>query len=483
MKYYPNDRLDEITKHIVELMPALDGFFSGNESISAYSSEIFKYVPKDVHRERQEVFFDLIDEKISRLFNEDEKLRIRLPDRKLGLKGGVVDHHGILNHPVLLGVNITPHYSRMFDRKKNGDILTFATGNVPLNDPLHRRGFMIGGQRVNIFPKSDKSKIVYGLPKYDFDFVESQKKSGIWFKRSDREKSTLNEIQALIHSIDFDTCTSLGDQITKINFHLWPFLFAGNMRGDVSNLVSLEYDDIIIKYLKRTISDHKDSFIYSLIFNEDYRSKARDFFDGKTGAWNTDKGTGTFLFWALDKENKHVSLHLENDYLVNGDKSIRVGLDEESIFMALNEGLILPGMLLKFSLVLFYLGMKPFAGYGSANYLSVMQKEVADFIREDYRDEVSGFESLVVNNVTSVPVLLKRDSDGRIQDYFAFDIVSDGGLERDYFSKIDSIPLKCFMASNLNAMYDYAYNLYGSGEKELGFRVTPDDYGGLFNII
>jgi len=483
MKYYPNNRLDEITKRIVELMPALDDFFSGNESISGYSSETFEYVPSGVHRERQGIFFDLIDEKISRLFTASEQLDIRLPDRSLGLKGGVVDHHGILNHPVLLGVNVTPHYSRMFDRKENGDILTFATGNVPLNDPLHRRGFMIGGQRVNIFPKSDKNKIVYGLPKYTFDFVESQKKSGMWSERTDREKSTLNEMQALIDALDFDSCYSLGDQITKINFHLWPLLFAEGIRDNVSNLISLEYDDIVISYFKRVISDREDSFIHSLVFDKDYRERARDFFDGKTGAWNTGKGTGTFLFWALDKENKHVSLRLEDDCLVSDDKSTMITLDEASVFRALDEKLILPGMLLKFSLILFYLGMKPFAGYGSANYLSVMQKEVADFMRDDFLEEVSNFESLAMNNVTSVPVLLKRDGDGNVRDYFAFDIISDGGLGTDYFSKIDSVPLKYFMASNLNTMYDYAYNLYGSGEKELDFRLTPEDYGDLFVSI
>src|SRR3989338_3266831 len=168
MKYYSLPNLEKLTEKIVELMPPVERFFLNDATLLKNSEDLYNYQAPEIYRKRQKFFLELIHKKVERLFSKVEQKNIKIPALYGGMKGGVVDHHGILNHPVLTGVNIVPHFFRMFDRDRNGDILTFATGNVPLNNPFHRRGFMIGGNKVNIFPKTDKNKIVYGLPKYDF---------------------------------------------------------------------------------------------------------------------------------------------------------------------------------------------------------------------------------------------------------------------------------------------------------------------------
>ena len=149
MKYYSNEKLNDLTEEILKLMPPLAEFFEGNDTILPYSQKLNAYQVEDKYIQRQRLFLKLIKEKIDRLFNSEEKNRINiLQDAGRGLRGGVVDHHGIINDPILFGLNIVTDYYKIFDRKNQGDIFTFATGNVPLGDPFHRRGFEIDGQQV-----------------------------------------------------------------------------------------------------------------------------------------------------------------------------------------------------------------------------------------------------------------------------------------------------------------------------------------------
>ena len=463
-------------------MPPLEKFFLSEDTISENSKKLYSYSPTAIYNQRQKKFFELIQAKVKRLFFDSELAQITFPSIDDGLKGGVVDHHGILNHPVLIGVNIVPHFFRMFDRSANGDIITFATGNVPLNDPFHRRGFMIDNNRVNLFPKSDKDKVVYGLPKHNFSIVESLQATHQWKLHQPPTQKFLQEVEAKIKGIDFSSCETLGDQMTKINFHLWPMLFDKELRSSVSNLVSIEYDDIVIEYLLDVLASDQKSFIYRMMFEDDFRARIVAHFEGKTGAWDEETSRGTQFFWGLDSNNEHLRMRLVANKLQSDNGELVIDWNLASLAQALRAKKILPGMFLKFSLIIFYMGLKPFAGYGSANYLAMLQKEMSEFLHDEYPSDVENIKTIIVNNVTSVPVLLRRDSDKKIESFFAFDIMSAGGLGKSYFSRIDSVPIKFFMAPNLNAMYEYAFNLYGKGERE-EITAVPDDYEQLLSKV
>lgn len=482
MKYYPVQKLNELATKIVAFMPALERFFLNDDTIKEASKKLYHYVPTETYKNRQRPFAALIQGKIEKLFSKQELQRTLIYSKDNGLKGGVVDHHGILNHPVLIGVNIVPHFFRMFNRNANGDILTFATGNVPLNDPFHRRGFMVGGCKVNLFPKKDKNKIVYGLKKYDFQFVRSLQATHQWKFHSHEIQNFLQNIQKIIDSIDFSSCRTLGDQITKLNFYLWPLLFAQDLREKISNLVSIEYDDIVIEYLLYVLENDKESFIYRMLLEKDFRDRMLAHFEGKVGAWDEEKNRGTQFFWGINENNEHLRMKLVGGKLQSEDLDFETNWDLESLSDALRRKRILPGMLLKFSLILFYMGLKPFAGYGSGSYLAVLQKDMMKFLQNEYTKEAENVKSITVNNVTSVPVLLRRSKDGKIENFFAFDIMASGGLSEKYFEKINSVPLKFFMAPSLNAIYEYAFNLYGSGKKE-NIVATPDNYESLLSGV
>ena len=86
------------------------------------------------------------------------------------------------------------------------------------------------------------------------------------------------------------------------------------------------------------------------------------------------------------------------------------------------------------------------------------------------------------SNTTSVLRTQTKHTEKAKLCFFAFDIMLNDGLPEAYFKKIDSAPLKFFMAPNLNAIYEYAFNLYGKGEKE-NIAVAPEDYESLLSRI
>ncbi len=244
-----------------------------------------------------------------------------------------------------------------------------------------------------------------------------------------------------------------------------------------ANLISIEYDDVVGEYLIETIEHAPDSFITRMLFDETLCRRVLRYFDGKTGAWNSRRLLGTHFFWGVDQRGQHERLYLEHGRLAG--KTMTVAWEPAALAAALRDKRILPGMFLKFALILFYMGMKPYAGYGSANYLTVLKHDLAEFLADDYATEVELFSDIPTNNITSVPVLLQSMPDGSLSNYHVFDIAAAGGLPLSYWKALDGIPVHYFMAPNLNNMYDYAFNLYGTGPQP-PLHVTPADWQDLF---
>ena len=473
-KFYSDPKLNEIANEVIKNLPSLSSFYANSESLSEYSKRINYYVPEKTYLARQSRFRQKLREKINRIFNKDELANIKIDiNDEWGVIGGIVDHCGILDHPLFLASHLVSNFYKLLNRDKEGDILTFATGNIPLNEPFRRRGFMLNGKKINIFSKSDKDKIIFGLPKYDFYFVKKIKKSHQWHNFSESEQELLEKIQEIIKNIDFSTCEYLGDQLTKINYYIWPFLFRKNIRDNATRLISIEYDDIVIDYLCYVLQNEKESFVYKMLFEDNLREKVLIEFEGVNGAWDEKKKVGTHFFWGLDKENKHVKLQLEDGFL-RGKNNFEIEFSLENIIENLKSKRILPGMLLKFSLILFYMGMKPLAGY-SLEYLTRMKAKIIEVLKEDFPEEVELIKSVPLDNMNLISICQGRDENGKIKELHAFDIFFRGGFSREYFEKLDSLEFKEFMVPPLLFAYNYGVDKYGDIKEKKKFSITEKD--------
>jgi hypothetical protein len=475
-EFYPDPQLNAVANEVLKYMPSLAPFYASEESLSDYSRRINSYTPSETHLKRQARFKKKLQEKIERIFNKEELSDMKLPiDEKWGVVGGIVDHSGILDHPWLLAVHLVSNFYKLLHRDTEGDILTFATGNVPLREPFRRGGFMLNGKKINLFPKGDKNKVVYGLPTYDLDFVKRLKfESHQWHTFTPEEQATLDKIQSVIHAIDFSTCTSLGDQWTKINYHIWPFLFEEKLRGNAARLVAIEYDDIVIDYMVQVLQSEPESFVHQMLFDDAFRDKVLRKFQGAVGAWSEEGGTGTHFFWGLDEKNEHVRLELRDNYLVGDGGNFKVEFTPEGVSQKLLEKKLLPGMLLKFSLIMFYMGMKPLAGY-SLEYLTRMKQNIVEVLEEDFPEEAKLAREVPLDNMNLISICQGRDAQGVLKELHAFDIFYRGGFKEEYFTKLDACAFKEFMIPPLLFAYTYGIGKYGTASEKKEFAITEAD--------
>ncbi|MEI7497798.1 MAG: hypothetical protein WCK11_00760 [Candidatus Falkowbacteria bacterium] len=475
-QFYADKNLNEVANEVIKYMPSLEAFYQSKETLSEYSKRVNLYKPNKIHLERQSRFKQKLNEKIGRLFTKQELSDMKLNiNNEWGVIGGIVDHHGILDHPWLLAVHLVSNFYKLLHRDTEGDILTFATGNVPLNEPFRRRGFLLNGKKINLFPRNDKDKVVFGLPKYEFDFVNRLKtESHQWHTFTPKEQEVLEKIQSVIKNIDFSTCQYLGDQLTKINYYIWPYLFEEKLRGNVARFVSIEYDDLVIDYLVYVLKNEPNSFIFKMLFNDLFREKVLQKFEGAVGAWNEDGGSGTHFFWGLDEKNEHVRLELHNNFLVSNEDDFKIELSPEVICEKLLEKKLLPCMLLKFSLIIFYMGMKPLAGY-SLEYLTRMKQKIVEVLKEDFPIDAKLASLVPLDNMNLASICQGRNEHGDLKELHAFDIFYRNGFNEEYFKKLDSHPFNEFMVPPLLFAYNYGRNKYGNQDKKKEFIITEAD--------
>lgn len=472
-EFYKNETINEIANEVVKFMPTLSAYYDSEESLSEYSKRINEYKSDPVHLKRQFLFKQKLREKIERIFDEEERKKIDLKiGDDWGVVGGIVEHHGILDHPLLLSVSLVSNFYKLLHKKEHGDALVFATGNIPLNEPFRRRGFMLNEKKYHLYPKSYKNKVVYGLAKYDFNIVESIKKSHEWHLLSTEEQKFLSKINEIIRGINFSTCETIGDQFTKINFYLWPYLFEEKTRDNSANLISLEYDSVVIEYLIHVIESNPESHVYKMLFDKSFRDVIMSEFEGKQGAWDKESEIGTHFFWALDNENERIRLELKGDDLVG--ENFEVQLAPQAIISKLKEKKILPGMLLKFSLITFYMGMKPLMGY-SLEYMTRLKVKMIEVLEKHFPEEAERSKKIPYDNMNLISICKGKDKEGKLKDLHAFDIFYKGGFTEKYLKNLDSIPFKEFMVPALLFAYNYSVGKYGNPEDKKNFNITEEE--------
>jgi len=471
--FYENKKTNEIANEVVKYMPTLSEYYESTESLLEYSKRINEYKPDKVHLERQSRFRKTLREKIDRIFSKEERKNIdlRIGDN-WGVVGGIVEHHGILDHPLLLSVSLVSNFYKLLGKKKYGDVLVFATGNIPLNEPFRRRGFMLNGKKFNLYPKLYKNKVVYGLGKYDFDIKQKIIEAHEWHLLSQEEQVFLAKINDIVKSIDFSTCETIGDQITKINYYLWPYLFEEKIRAQSANLISIEYDDVVIDYLINVISNEQNNHIYKMLFDKNFQDIILNEFEGKQGAWDKESDIGTHFFWALDNKNERIRLVLKDDTLVG--ENFKVQLSPEAIIEKLKERKILPGMLLKFSLIVFYMGMKPLMGF-SLEYMTRLKAKMIEVLEKHFPEEAERSKSIPYDNMNLISICKGKDDKGNLKDLHAFDIFYKGGFTETYLKNLNKIPFKEFMVPALLFAYNYAISKYGKPEDKKTFDVSEDE--------
>ncbi len=382
----------------------------GNKILSDYSRDFM-----DVNAS------PLLDARKAELIDETEAMVTARLGAKVG-KGvakqlkklplvSTADHHAPIDHPFWVNANLISALPTLELHDKDVDInylVVFSFASVSLNNASgFPRGIQFYGGtngsknilRVPILPDKIKMSVVHNSRGYTKEEIEKTKQA---IRHKVREGQITQERGEAVCGIldqyfgndDVMSTPLLSEQITKINYALWPKFFhpaegSSPEKGDhaMPDLLYLEIETLVTNMLKKRHLDDTTSLLHRVLFDTALRPDVLELFEAIPGAFSTAKNWGTYFFWGLDDKRHRVRLKLEGDCIVSEDRSIDVPLTPADIRAALDRGAIYPSMLLCYLMVSLYYGMKCLGGFCQVNDLTFTKRAWTELLRRMGEEE------------------------------------------------------------------------------------------------
>lgn len=341
------------------------------------------------------------------------------------------DHHAFIQHPFWVNAEIVsglpiwecPDSQIQF-------LLVFSFANVSMNNASgYPRGLLFHGGvngsgnliRLPLFPDKDKMSTVWAHRKFTADDLVRLEES---LDKKVREGVVVPERAVQVHALiqeflahaDVLSAADLNEQITKINYRLWPRLFhhmdreSLPLEARVPGLLYLEIETLVSELLLRHHLNDSSSYIYKLIFDAKTQDLVKKHFNGIPGAFSETQKWGTYHCWGIDARGQRVGLRLSNGKLVSADGSFSVDLKPKAIEAGLKNKTLMPAMSLCYATVALHYGFSCLGGFCQIHDLRLLQRAYQAILNESNEAE----EAIAVGQVDTG----KFGGDGLVLAYF-----------------------------------------------------------------
>ncbi|MFH1253566.1 MAG: hypothetical protein V1664_04540 [Candidatus Uhrbacteria bacterium] len=465
--------LSQAIEQIKKANPIFGALLDSSQTVNDFCQEkILTFQATAIHKERQKGYLQEIKNEIIRLFPNGE-VRVNL-DEELILD--TTEHHNLLNFPAIIGAHLITRWSTIFAREKFGDFFVLDTSNVPFTEVLHKRGVEFAGQHINLYPKKDRNKLVSHYPLFKFDLVKSAKNSGSHF--TVEEMNFLEKLNTKINAVDLSSCQDFSDQVVKVNLAIWEEFFPPEVLPQVRKCVTLDHNCPLIRFMQKFFLEQKNNFVWRALFNQDFRQQVLQEFSGVYGAWDYGKpGGGTHFFWGITPDGRMTSLFFENNFLRDRSKILAdIPMNPESITKALQQGIIVPSIFTKFSLVAFYLGAQTMGGPGQSEYLPKIKKTWLKILASVDPAEANLVNLIPAEVVNTFDMAFYWGADGNLKKAWGFDVAFKKLFSEEYLKKVGTLPLRDALRPFVPLSY---YRLTPAAERQkIDFR-EADLYAGF----
>ncbi|MFA6307450.1 MAG: hypothetical protein WCS88_02075 [Patescibacteria group bacterium] len=476
---------DHIISQLKQYSPLFKPFFEMDKSLEEYSKNIYDFDRNYRYIERQKQIKKLIENKFKKLFpKEYDSLNIDYNDQ---WACNIVDHHQILNNPLIISSNIITSIDKFLKDEKQKAIITISSGDVPPNNYFSRNGFEVAGKRVPIFTNKEKEYNSNLLPKRDFDFLKNLKLAKRLNEFNKEELKFLEEEVKWIQGLDYSGCDNYNDQISVLVKNQWPRMYEEKIRSTLPDLLYITQENITTLSLLEILD--QDNLVTYTLFNKAFREKVIKTFRGIVVTWDESLPKGTHFFWRKHPDGfKSLRLYLEGDKLVPEDsryKNLTFTLDQKTVRELLEKGEIYPSLFTIFMVVNFYYGIKPLVGQGSLTYLNLIRQKWLNVLEEsDYASELDNIKSYKIDKlITGIIIFFEKHNSG-VKTLWAYDIIKQGGIKEEYLKKLFDMPFKNLLTTAVVGIYDYIGPKYVPEKERIIPTVTSDELANLiFNWL
>ncbi|MFA6909075.1 MAG: hypothetical protein WC289_04285 [Patescibacteria group bacterium] len=399
------NRFKRLREKVLEKRPVLREIIQeqGAKNLYAYAKE---YADVNINQpilERQEEFLIIFKQEVAKRLGMEVATSATEQLRRYYFVS-TADHHGPICHPFFLNANLissVPYFERSDPYLQN--VIVLSNANVSLNNSSFPRGLIFHSNakgvtklhRLAFSTCANRLCPVFNFPAYTAKDIERVLKNvkdkaaagDIRTGEADTLSSMIQEVYNLPDVIDSE---GYSDQITKTNFHLWKKFFIPNHRN-APNLVYLEQEGLVAQLLLAFHVDG-DTTISRMMFDPAYEQLMTTHFEDIMGAFSRKTQYGTYLFWALPPGAKYrIQLWKQGNELVAEDGSYRVELTPHAVRRALEKKELISSMLLAYTVLSFYYGLKCLGGFSQVNYLTYMKNA---YIRMQL--DLGGYKSIEV---------------------------------------------------------------------------------------
>lgn len=370
--------ISRIEKAVIHLLSYIDVFSDPYK----YSRELHTYKPHSTHQARQELFKVCLQNHLVEVFGEN--FNIKKFDIGNDSVYSIIDHHDFLNHPSFIFSNITGNLFRFNEKStkvnepsnKPRAIISITDSGIPADHFGNRRGVRFDGYQFRFFSHNERHRLSFGAPVItDFNLVKQAGALGL----SGEKILFLKEIEVELCKVSQNPkVTSFDSQISITNNILWKHLFLKEFTQYVPELFHVSGEVLVSLMLQIYLKDEHNTF-YKILFDKHKREHVIKSFDMISGCWKIDghppsNDGGTYFFWAVNEKGNSERLWLEDNTLVNKNKTICINFTPKDIIDALIRRQIYPGLFLVYGVLTFYCGIKPLTGGRSTQALVAMKE-------------------------------------------------------------------------------------------------------------
>lgn len=460
----------EILKQGIKVdAPLVADFFENTTSLAKHAEKIHSYVATPEHRQRQAGLKKACKRILLRNFSEEEVTRANI-DWETDWKINIVDHHGVLSHPILVATNIIGNMHQLPTENPRGQIVLSDSG-VPLNNFFRKRGVKFHGKQLNIHPSKNRHVLAYAAKTLtEIPLAELGVEQGCSLEEINFLKQ---KEQQILKTLKDPRVHTYADQVKRINYEWWKELFSPELREKIPDVFYVPNEELGSEMLQEYLQDSTHP-VYRILFDVLTREIVVREFMNLTGCWDEDHKRGSVFFWALNEMGEEVALGIEGNTLVSLDGRYSFEIKPEVIIQALREKKIFPGMFMVYGISIFYCGVLPLVGFGSMNYQTKMKQAWVRTWQKLNPTEASLVDKITTNSFIGGPkVTFKRTIRG-FEDQFALDILFDGGLSANYLEHLRQTP---FNAVLMPALIDI-YTSYVRPERKQPITITSGDLMG-----
>ncbi len=390
-----------------------------------------------------------------------------------------VQHSSPLGHPDSLNTilqNALPYFDSNRPDLKN--VIVMACSQVSFNNTKFPRGHIFhsfeGGKLytddITLFGHTvDALPVIHHGP-YDATGIKEcqnwllayEREGKISKETKQRISSFINKIYNSPHPLSADDYL---DQLTITNYFIFKKLFQ-KFNKFRPNLVYLSQEKVTLDLIKNNHLE-KDTIINKILFDSRYYALLEKYFDGITGAFDSNKNLGTFLFWGHPNDGYKIQLKHEDGKLV-GENNFSVALTPEGIRKAIDNKELIPSVALVFIVLAFYYGLFLGGGNEQVNNLTLMKDAYTKLLQEvNDSENLEAIENLITTNyVIPRPLIAFADGPNDIRiPATALDLIvyGDGGAN---FGKLINATKNVTVGELLERAFPSFYREYAVNDSD-----------------